>query len=87
MYNSVHILPVAGRPVKASRFQRHDSHVSLVTTNLVVEEGIPNLFCNSRHGLDIVLTFLVVLDVDAIAKHVGLIPDQPEGAGGNQHDG
>ena len=52
-----------------------------MATDLIVEERIPYVFCNSGGNLNIVWTFLVVLCVDAITEDVGLIPDQPESAG------
>ena len=52
--------------------------MGFATTNLVVEEGIPDIFCDSGHSLNITLTFLVALGADAVVKHVRILPDRPE---------
>ena len=52
----------------------------LITTNLIIEEGIPDILRDSGYSQNIVLTPLVVLGVDAITKRVTLIFDQSEGA-------
>jgi hypothetical protein len=54
--------------------------VSFVVTHLVLEEGVPDIFRHSGHSLNVVLTFLVSLGVDAIVERVPVIPDQPESA-------
>lgn len=51
-----------------------------ITTNLIIEEGIPDILRDSGYSQNIVLTPLVVLGVDAITKRVTLIFDQSESA-------
>jgi len=53
--------------------------VSSAATNLIVEEGVPDVFCDSGCSLNIVWTIFVALDVDAGAERVSLIPNQREG--------
>ena len=52
-----------------------------MATDLIVEERIPNVFCDPGGNLNIVLTILVVLGIDAITKGVALVSDRPEGTG------
>ena len=46
----------------------------------MVEEGIPDAIRHFRHGQNIVLTFLIALDTDAIVKRVPTVPNRPESA-------
>ena len=59
--------------------QPRKSHA--IATHLVFEEGIPDIFRHSRHGQNVILTFLVSLGADTIEEHVPVVPDQAESAG------
>ena len=63
------------------QFQSYNSYISLATTNLVVEDGVPDVFRDSGNSLNIVLAFFVILSIDAIAKNVAVILDQSESTG------
>ena len=47
-------------------------------TNLVVEEGVPDISRHSGYSLNIVLTFLIPLGVYAIAERIPIVLDQTE---------
>ena len=79
--NSGRISPIAGPPVKTFPFQSLDGSARSATTNLVVEECISDIFRNSRHSQNVILTFHVPLGADTTVERVPLIPNQPESAG------
>ena len=54
--------------------------MSVVVTDLIVKEGILDIFRDSRRSLDIVFTFLVALSIDAIVEHIPIIPDYSQSA-------
>ena len=58
----------------------HDCRQIFIVAHLVLEEGVPDVFCDFRRSQDIVTTFLVVLSVDGIAECIPVIPDQSESA-------
>ena len=66
---------------QAIQFQSHNSYTGHAATNLVVEESVPDVVRDSGRSLNIVLTFSVVLGIDAIAENIALILDLPESAG------
>ena len=49
-----------------------------VATDLIIEEGVPDILRNFGHSLNVALTFLVALCVYAIAERVPLGSDFPE---------
>ena len=53
--------------------------MSFAVANLIVEEGVPDVLCDSGHSLDFVRTVLVALDFDAVAEGGSIIPNRPEG--------
>jgi len=68
-----------------SRLSRHpdlsgDNRRVVVTTNLIVEESVPDIFHNSGHSQNVILTFFEALGVDTIMQDVSIIPNQPESA-------
>ena len=52
--------------------------MSIVSTHLIVNGGIPDIVHHCGHGLNIIFAFFVVLGVDAITERVPMVPDQPE---------
>jgi hypothetical protein len=52
-----------------------------VVTNLIVEEGIPDIFHHFRHSQNVILRFLVAFDTDATVEHAPVVPGRPESAG------
>lgn len=46
-----------------------------LSTNLVVEDGISDVFHDSGHSLDITLAFPEARSVDAIVQLIPVIPD------------
>lgn len=50
----------------------------LVTTNLVVKEGVPDIFRHVGHSLDVILTLLVPPGVDAFVERIPTVPDLAE---------
>jgi len=59
-------LPVAVPSARTFRFQLCPGPIQFAATNLIVKKGVTDVFCNFGHGQDIVLRFLIALDVDAI---------------------
>ena len=55
--------------------------MNLISTDLIIEEGIPDILRDFRHSLNVTSTFLVALGVSAIAERVALVSDFPESAG------
>ena len=53
--------------------------MSIVSTHLIVDDGVPDVVRHCGHGLDVVLTLLVAA-VDAIAERSTVIPNQPKSA-------
>jgi len=47
---------------------------------MILKEGIPNIFRDSRRGLNIVFAFLVAPSTDAIVEHVPIVPDYSQSA-------
>jgi len=74
---------VAGRPVKAFQFQFPNNCKSVVVANLILKEGIPDIFHDSGRSLNIVFRFLVALSIDAIVEYVPIIPDYSQSARAN----
>jgi len=66
---------VAERSVKAFPFYFPNNCKSVVVANLILKEGIPDIFRDSRRSLNIVFAFLVALSTDAIVEHVPIVPD------------
>ena len=54
--------------------------MNLDSTNLIVERGVLDIFRDSGHSLNILLTFFITLRVDAIVEHVSLILYLPQSA-------
>ena len=57
-----------------------DNFIGFLATHLVLEEGIPDIFCHFRHGQNVILRFLVSLDADTIVEHGPVIPNRPKSA-------
>ena len=51
-------------------------------TNLIVEEGVPDISRHSGYSLNIVLTFLIPLGIYAIVERIPIVPDQTESTEG-----
>jgi len=66
---------VAGRSVKAFPLYFPNNFLSVVVANLILKEGIPDIFRHSRRGLNIVFAFLVAPTTDAIVEHVPIVLD------------
>ena len=75
--NSGHISPAVGPSVKVSVARKLRA---LISTNLIVEECIPDVFHQSRHSNNIVLTFLVSLGDHTTVDRVPVVPNLTEGA-------
>ena len=52
------------------------SHIRFVATDLIINEGITDVFSNLGRSLNIVLAFLVALGVYAVVQHVSGVPDE-----------
>lgn len=79
--NSDHISPVAGLSAKYLKSVANN-RMNFIVTNLVGEEGIPDIFCHSGHGQNVILTFPIVWGTNPLVECVPIILDRPEGAGG-----
>ena len=47
---------------------------------MVLEEGVPYIFCHSGRGQNVALAFFITLGIDSIVECVAVVPDQPESA-------
>ena len=50
--------------------------MNLVATDLILKDGISDILRNFRHGLNIIVT-LVILGTDATIEYITSISDQP----------
>ena len=50
----------------------------MFATYLVLEERVPDIFCHSGHGQNVILAFLISMGTDSIAEGGALIPNHPE---------
>ena len=57
-------------------------YMRFATTNLIVKEGIPDVFHYSRYSLNIIFTFLIPHNVHTIVECAPTISDKPESAMG-----
>ena len=78
-----HILPVAGPSARSIQdLVAQLENMRFVTTNLIVKEGIPNVFHHSRYSLNIILTLFIPHNVHTIVERAPTISDKPESAMG-----
>ena len=74
--------PVAGLSVEGLLNFSGDGRLRFVDTYLVLEEGIPDVFCHCGHNQNVIWTFLIAMGVDTIVERVPVVPDQPESTSG-----